>query len=1153
MNLRPKDTAKEIREFVPMQWNLHGKHLSALKNLLDKLEDPFDLLCLQEVGGFSHLPDGESIFESITLSDVPYKAYVYQAPQAHRCVAILIREDLDINISVRHLFGTGFLIQGRAMGRNFWLGSAHLPHQQRPDAEECWLASLARLDEILAAARYQDVILLGLDANQDTLNSNPHFPALSRLQFLARHRGLEFSMHAGPTWEARGEFSTIDWFLFRWPMMEILVHLRPDLRTALPSDHNPLVACFTGRSGLKLRPRRPKHGCGRWSVPDKPLQTLAQDPKGPFDPAEFSKICRQHGTRLPNRRYKDPPQVLELIRKRKLASDFQERTRLSAEVLRTRNEAQKQHKLDLLHAARSGDRGAIAHLRRSASQTFSDGSLIERLGGEDEARRAFETFYNKKYSRPVTEPDISPEQQAAMLTRHQDANVERITNEEIAEALTATKPSTSSGLDSVCYGAIVSYHRGDTRGKLASFFTDILLGNKPVPRDWLVGKICFLPKVPRPAQVKDLRPISLTPCLGKVYSKILVKRLRTTLHGYRAGQHACRPGTQALEAITAAQATMKLYRQSTGKQLVVAKLDISQAFDTLSHHAIWRYLVDATPSREALSLWQLCRNTSIRLQIGAHSWAQDLQRGVLQGTSFSADLFSRVLDYFVGGLVDRWKREEGDAFRRFCLPHALLFADDILVFAPTAQDMQHKIRALQSTLGTIGLQLNLSKCAVLDGEDGATPGIWGRGTTTPLQGSESLLYLGSNPLGQLGASLAKVSAAFFGLRRLFDHPDTPVSEKLALFQSYITSKWAWCAPSVYPTSKSLRSLEAFKHTLLLSLLKIQVDPLQPFVTNTIARRRSVKVLCEVFSSPRWGQVWLSRLWTFWGHALRSQQDLPLRNILNKCSSYRVLSGRVSASHLQEFLPRKLQLAWNLLRGESPFADIESLAQDREGWLSVMPAWLRRWGYGGSEIAKLPNNYLHDRQLLIVGTFLAVLRPARVFPDEPYSRELQHIQICAPNRTKWVLWCSLQAEGTTVTLIPPKKLNRQACHLQQLCIRQDLLSRRINLWETLHVLWNACPELQDNDALCLLPPEAFAQHMFCHQVPLSSLSQVQALERKEVACDFLKHCHLQPKKPPPWIQESLTSTFGPFPQGHFFLVRTQDFLSARYYETAPTRM
>ena len=96
----------------------------------------------------------------------------------------------------------------------------------------------------------------------------------------------------------------------------------------------------------------------------------------------------------------------------------------------------------------------------------------------------------------------------------------------------------------------------------------------------------------------------------------------------------------------------------------------------------------------------------------------------------------------------------------------------------------------------LGLRLNLAKCSVLNSEEGTTPAVWAQGSATPLQGTDHLTYLGfplcyrSSTLGQLGVSLAKTSSAFSGPRRLFDHPDTPVQEKLQLFQAYITSKWA---------------------------------------------------------------------------------------------------------------------------------------------------------------------------------------------------------------------------------------------------------------------------------------------------------------------------------------------------------------------------
>ena len=96
-------------------------------------------------------------------------------------------------------------------------------------------------------------------------------------------------------------------------------------------------------------------------------------------------------------------------------------------------------------------------------------------------------------------------------------------------------------------------------------------------------------KCHRPCKPQDLRPTSLTPCLGKLFSRILVTRLAKHFRPYKADQHACRKGTQSLGAVTCAQAYMKLSKGATGRGIHMMKLDISQAFDTLSHHVIVRF------------------------------------------------------------------------------------------------------------------------------------------------------------------------------------------------------------------------------------------------------------------------------------------------------------------------------------------------------------------------------------------------------------------------------------------------------------------------------------------------------------------------------------------------------------------------------------
>ena len=98
----------------------------------------------------------------------------------------------------------------------------------------------------------------------------------------------------------------------------------------------------------------------------------------------------------------------------------------------------------------------------------------------------------------------------------------------VQDALSHSRPNTSSGNDSACYTTVRDLFAKDSNGKLVGFFSDIVSGKVPVPVGWTKGKLCFLPKCARPSRPQDLRPISLTPCLRKLFACLLVTRLAPT-------------------------------------------------------------------------------------------------------------------------------------------------------------------------------------------------------------------------------------------------------------------------------------------------------------------------------------------------------------------------------------------------------------------------------------------------------------------------------------------------------------------------------------------------------------------------------------------------------------------------------------------------
>ena len=64
----------------------------------------------------------------------------------------------------------------------------------------------------------------------------------------------------------------------------------------------------------------------------------------------------------------------------------------------------------------------------------------------------------------------------------------------------------------------------------------------------------------------------------------------------------------------------------------------------------------------------------------------------------------------------------------------------------------------------------------------------------------------------------RVPATQHGFQKLMDSDQAPIAARLLIFNTFITSKWAWAAPTMLPGKVVLKRLEAAKNTFLLSCL-----------------------------------------------------------------------------------------------------------------------------------------------------------------------------------------------------------------------------------------------------------------------------------------------------------------------------------------------
>ena len=814
-----------------------------------------DVLCLQELGGVRDVTSDVTSREHC-FGSTSYNMYVCSADEAFRCQAILVRSGVGLTVSNSCSLKAGLVLHVACPRHRMHFACLHLPHSKRTggpnnprgDAETVWKDTLEGLDLELAPANPEDVIMIGADVNQDLRAVVDEFSGVGHLRALIAKYDLVYNRSLGATWSARGCESEIDFVMVRAARISLAAHKREDMRDALPSDHSPVFAVLHTPLPLVTRSQRPITKCGRWLVDGLVLQAYAEEGK-PFEPEEFKNLCASHARRLPSLRYRDSQELKATIALRRQETDTQVKAALLQRIRHERAVAKNEHRIRILEEARGGDRRAISYLRKSAAHASFEVSYIQQRGGELAASQELQAFYEAKYTSFLPAP--TEDSINTMIATHQFVQPRRFTQDELEAAIERCKARTSAGMDGVCYEAIKAYHRGDVEGRLLEFFNGLLFRKVPVPDDWKRAKVVLLPKTPKPAGPQDLRPICLSPCLSKIWGRLLMLRISEQCPPFQSGQLGCRKGTQTVDGVLAAQTVIGVLRKKHGVEAHAAKLDIRAAFDSLSHSALVQYIMACKPCPEACHLWDLCSANTLHMSLGAASWEVNVHQGILQGSSYSADVFARVIDYHLRGLHERWNSKFPKWDDGVGLPHFLLYADDLLVFAMSPAELQSKLHDITDSLQAIGLFINAGKCSVLNVQ-GSTPGVWTRNSCRPLAGKDSLVFLGvplshtNNPDTMLMHSLRKMTNSYFAMKKVLDHATTSHRVRSVLFDSYISSTWAWCSSVVWPTTRSIRSLEGLKNSLLLGVYRFAPDPFSTWIENTQACRRALRLYCDRF-------------------------------------------------------------------------------------------------------------------------------------------------------------------------------------------------------------------------------------------------------------------------------------------------------------------
>ena len=152
-----------------------------------------------------------------------------------------------------------------------------------------------------------------------------------------------------------------------------------------------------------------------------------------------------------------------------------------------------------------------------------------------------------------------------------------------------------------------------------------------------------------------------------------------------------------------------------------ATIDFMKAFDSITHKSIWNALNSCGIKHDCISLLEkVDRDQKASVQTVEESNMFEIKKGTNQGDPLSSLLLNMVLQKALEDGIPRWQKKKGMGIYLSdndidCLTN-LRFADDVLLFASSKEQLQKMLSEFNKSTEKVGLRIHPEKTKILSNQ-----------------------------------------------------------------------------------------------------------------------------------------------------------------------------------------------------------------------------------------------------------------------------------------------------------------------------------------------------------------------------------------------------------------------------------------------------